>query len=173
MPRSQLHIVSWEPEGRYCNSKMFSWEPWGRYCHRLCTAIAPFWFSTEHLYTAMTPFWLSNDDITLALRLPSPDSVGGSFPGPATTQKFYQGIDWSSQLAGLQWLTVLTMLIRGIAITLTGDWHSGPWLDALSLFIMLRNSLLTEGKILHISVLWMTVWWLTQIMFQLLNTTVT
>ena len=36
-----------------------------------------------------------------------------------------------SQLAGLQWLTVLSMLIRGITITLTGDWHSG---------------LLTEGK---------------------------
>ena len=35
---------------------------------------------------------------------------------------------------------------------------------------MLRNSLLTEGKIRHISVLWM--WGLIQIMFQLLNRTV-
>ena len=38
------------------------------------------------------------------------------------------------------------MLIMGITITLTGDWHSGQ-LAALSP-IMLRNSLLTEGKIL-------------------------
>ena len=58
-----LHIVSWEPEGRYCSSKMFHWEPEGRYCHWLCTAIAPFWFSTEHLWAAVTPFWLSTDDI--------------------------------------------------------------------------------------------------------------
>ena len=28
-------VVSWEPEGRYCRSKMFHWEPEGRYCHRL------------------------------------------------------------------------------------------------------------------------------------------
>ena len=40
---------------------------------------------------------------------------------------------------------------RGITITLTGDWHSGR-LAALSP-IMLRNYLLTEGKIRHISVL--------------------
>ena len=25
-------LVSWEPEGRYCNSTMFRWEPEGRYC---------------------------------------------------------------------------------------------------------------------------------------------
>ena len=56
-------IVSWEPEGRYCRSKMFRWEPEGRYCHRLCTAIAPFWFSTEHLCIAIMPFWLSTDAI--------------------------------------------------------------------------------------------------------------
>ena len=41
------HIVSWEPEGRYCSSKMFCWESEGRYHHRLCTAKAPFWFSTQ------------------------------------------------------------------------------------------------------------------------------
>ena len=29
------HIVSWEPEGRYC--------------HKLCTAIAPFWFSSDDM----------------------------------------------------------------------------------------------------------------------------
>ena len=44
------HIFSWEPEGRYCRSKLFHWEPEGRYCHWLCTAMAPFWFSTEHLW---------------------------------------------------------------------------------------------------------------------------
>ena len=162
--------------------------------------------------------------ITLDPRLPFyTDSVGGIFPGPATTQKVYQGIEWFSQLAGPQWLTVLNMLIRGITITLTGDWHSGwlaalshsimlrnsllteqkvyqgiewfsqlagpqwltvlnmlirgititltgdwhsGWLAALSHSIMLRNSLLTEGKIRHISVPWM--WWLTKMMFQLL-----
>ena len=31
-----LHIVGWEPEGRYC--------------HKHCTAIEPFWFSTETLH---------------------------------------------------------------------------------------------------------------------------
>ena len=54
--------------------------------------------------------------ITLDPRLPFPDSVGGIVPqaGPATvtTQKVYQGIEWFSQLAGLQWLTVLSMLIK-------------------------------------------------------------
>ena len=44
-----LHIVNWEPEGRYCRSKMFHWEPEGRYCHWLCTAIAPFWLSTDDM----------------------------------------------------------------------------------------------------------------------------
>ena len=47
---------------------------------------------------------------------------------------------------------VLSMLIRGITITLTGDWYSGR-LAALSHSIMLRNSLLPEDKIPHISVL--------------------
>ena len=37
--------------------------------------------------------------IMLDPRLPFPDSVEGIFPGPATTQKVYQGIDWFSQLA--------------------------------------------------------------------------
>ena len=70
------HIVSWEPEGRYCRSKMFPWEPEGRYCHWFCTAIAPFWFSREHLWSAIAPFWLSSDDIP-------PDSmrVGGGGGG--------------------------------------------------------------------------------------------
>ena len=45
---------------------------------------------------------------------------------------------------------VLSILIRGITITLTGDWQSGQ-LAALSPSIMLPNSLLTEGIIQHIS----------------------
>ena len=40
--------------------------------------------------------------MTLDPRSPFPDSVGGIIPGPATTQKVYQGIEWFSQLAGLQ-----------------------------------------------------------------------
>ena len=56
--------------------------------------------------------------ITLDPRLPFPDSVGGIFPGPATTQKRTQDIEWFSQLAALR-LTVLSMLIRGI--TIEGD----------------------------------------------------
>ena len=35
--------------------------------------------------------------ITLDPRLPFTDSVGGIFPGPATTQKVYQGIEWFSE----------------------------------------------------------------------------
>ena len=59
----RIDIVSWEPEGRYCRSKLFCWAPEGRYCHWLCTAIAPFWFSTE-LFSAIAPFWLSTDNIS-------------------------------------------------------------------------------------------------------------
>ena len=58
-----MNIVSWEPEGCYCSSKMFHWEPGGRYHHRLCTAIVAFWFSMEHLWIAIMPFWLSADNI--------------------------------------------------------------------------------------------------------------
>ena len=57
------HIVSWEPERRYCSSKMFHWESEGRYCCTKSMAIAPFWFSMEHLWSAIAPFWLSADDI--------------------------------------------------------------------------------------------------------------
>ena len=60
---NHVHIVSWEPEGRYCSSKMFRWEPEGRYCCTKSMAIAPFWFSTEHLWSAIAPFWLSADNI--------------------------------------------------------------------------------------------------------------
>ena len=56
------HVVSWEPEGRYCNSKMFRWETQGRY-RCVYGNLAPFWFSTEHLWIAITPFWLSTDDV--------------------------------------------------------------------------------------------------------------
>ena len=59
--------------------------------------------------------------IKLDPRLTLPDSVGEIFPGPTTTQKVYQGIEWFSKLTALQSLTVLSMLIRGITITLTGD----------------------------------------------------
>ena len=49
---------------------------------------------------------LSSHYYMLDLRLPFPDSVGGIFPGPATTQTVYQGMECFSQLAGLQ----LTMI---------------------------------------------------------------
>ena len=75
--------------------------------------------------------------MTLDPHLPFPDSVGGIFPGPATTQKVHQGIEWFSRLAGLQRLTTIDMLIRGIT-TLTGDWYSGR-LVALSPSIILRT----------------------------------
>ena len=87
--------------------------------------------------------------ITLDPRLQFPRLSRRNFLGPATTQKVYQGIERFSQLAGLQQLTVLSMLIRGITITLRGAWHSGR-LAALSP-IMLRNS--SEGKMQRISVL--------------------
>ena len=35
---------------------------------------------------------VQNKIITLDPRLPFPDSAGGIFPGPATTQKVYHGI---------------------------------------------------------------------------------
>ena len=38
--------------------------------------------------------------ITLDPRLPFPDSIGGIFPGPATSQKVYQGIEWFSPATG-------------------------------------------------------------------------
>ena len=63
--RLHCHFVSWETEGRYCNSKMFRWEPEGRYCCTKSIAIAPFWFSTEHLWSAIAPFWLSADDLLI------------------------------------------------------------------------------------------------------------
>ena len=65
----KLYVVSWEPEGRYCRSKMFRWEPERRYCCTKSIAIAPFWFSTEHLWIAITPFWLSTDELCVDLCL--------------------------------------------------------------------------------------------------------
>ena len=79
----------------------------------------------------------------------------------ATTQRVHQGIEWFSQFAGLQWLTVLSMLNRPRGIT-EGDWHF-----LLSCYV----TLLTEGKIWQVSVLWM--WGLAKMRTQLLNTTVT
>ena len=43
----QSEHVSWEPEGRYCSSKMFLWEPEGRYCCTKSMAIAPFWLLAD------------------------------------------------------------------------------------------------------------------------------
>ena len=63
--KSSVEIVSWEPEGRYCSSKMFRWEPEGHYFCTKSMAIAPFWFSTEHLWSALAPFWLSADEISV------------------------------------------------------------------------------------------------------------
>ena len=91
---------------------------------------------------------------------------------PKSVEKPFVAISWGLNCRLTRLLTVLSMLIRGITITLTGDWHSGGLATLSPSFtIVIRNSLLTEGKILHISVLGML--WLTQIMFQLLNTTVT
>ena len=56
---------------------------------------------------------------------PFPGSVGGILSLPATTQKVYQGIEWFSQLAGLQSLTIWSTLIMGITIAFTGDWNTG------------------------------------------------
>ena len=106
--------------------------------------------------------------ITLNPRLPFPNSVGSRryllgrvifSPGPATTQKIYQGSEWFFQLAGLQWMTVLSTLIRGIT---AGDWHI-----LLSCYV----TLFWLRVIRQVSVLWM--WGLTKLMTQLLNTTVT
>ena len=44
--------------------------------------------------------YLSLANITLDPRFP--DSVGGIFPGPATTQKVYQGIEGFSLAGGVQ-----------------------------------------------------------------------
>ena len=46
--------------------------------------------------------YMSMSTIMLDPRLSFTDSVAGIFPGPATTQKVCQGIEWFSQLAGLQ-----------------------------------------------------------------------
>ena len=111
---SQIHIVSWEPEGRYCRSKMFRWEPEGRYCHWLCTAIAPFSFSTEHLCSAITPYWFSTDDI---YRL-------ADFHHPVGTHSF----EW---VAYCLWNSMRTRALMHIAI-ISSQWvihyhTAGPW----------------------------------------------
>ena len=64
-----LFFVSWEPEGRYCSSKMFRWEQEGLYRCTKSIAITPFWFSTEHCWSAITPFWLSTDDLSSSTNL--------------------------------------------------------------------------------------------------------
>ena len=56
----------------------------------------------EVTFTAGTPGEYEFSHNVVGHRLPFPDSVGGIFPGPATNLKVYQGIEWFSQLAGLQ-----------------------------------------------------------------------
>ena len=57
---------------------------------------------------------LSSVESQKGARLPFPNSVGGIFPGPASTQKVYQGIEWFSHLVGRQWLTVLKALFNNV-----------------------------------------------------------
>ena len=70
----KVYVVSWEPEGRHCSSKMFHWEPEGCYHCTKSMAIAPFWFSMEHLWNAITPFWLSTDNVAVMGSLWKPSS---------------------------------------------------------------------------------------------------
>ena len=65
----------------------------------------------------------------------SPDSVGEIFPGPATTQKVYQGIEWFFPAGGYNEWQFWACWLAGQQ-QVTGIHPS----------IMLRNSLLTEGK---------------------------
>ena len=60
--------VGWEPEGRYCSSKMFRWEPEGRYRCTKSMAIVPFWFSMEHRWSAVMPLLALNWRISLPER---------------------------------------------------------------------------------------------------------
>ena len=60
---SQVHIVSWEPEGRYQYSKMFYWEPEWRYHCTKSLVIAPFLFLTEHVWIVIVPFWFSMEHL--------------------------------------------------------------------------------------------------------------
>ena len=125
----------------------------------------------SHLQVKPSSIYTFESHITLDPRLPFPDSVWGIFSWSSHYSKksirvlngfpsSWRGYnDWQFWACWLRWMP----------ITLTGNWHSRR-LAALSLSIMLRNSILTEGKNRHISVLWM--WWLTKVMFQLLNTTV-
>ena len=87
-------------------------------------------------------------------RLPFPRVSRRNFSLSSQYSKSLSGYRMVFPAGGLQLLTVLSMLIRGITIILTGHWHSGR-LVALSPSVMLPNSLLTESKIQHISVLGM------------------
>ena len=60
-----IHIVSWEPEGHNCSSKMFRWEPAG-HC---CSSKMLHWEPEGHYrcWIAKTLFWLSTDDIFTAV----------------------------------------------------------------------------------------------------------
>ena len=67
--------VSWEPEGRYCNSEMFHWEPEGRYCCTKCMAIAPFCMVLNGTYlicnNALLALKLTINTVTYVLVQPS------------------------------------------------------------------------------------------------------
>ena len=73
--------------GNYCTDKKVAAINWieGRGKSVVCEATVP-----AHIVKQVSPVILT---ITLDPRLQFPDSVGGFFPGPATTQKVYQGIE--------------------------------------------------------------------------------
>ena len=60
MHLTNLHIVSWEPEGRYCCT--------------MSVAIVPFWFSMEHLWIVIVkvPVWL----LEIKVNIINPFSTG-------------------------------------------------------------------------------------------------
>ena len=67
--------------------------------------------------------------------LPFPQLIQRNFSWSSHYSKVFQGIEWFSQLPGLQSLTVLSMLIRGITITLiAGDWPPYRQLCYVTLF---------------------------------------
>ena len=61
--------LTYNPEGRYCRSKMFQWEPSkGAIAIDICTAfnsaiLVLHGTSLSCNWTKLTPFWLSTDDI--------------------------------------------------------------------------------------------------------------
>ena len=149
---------------------VFRWEPEGRYRCTKSMAIAPFWFSNfngtslKSVNVLLVLSWVAMPRSHCPVNPPL-HYVRPSFTVSMPTML---GFEWFSQLAGLQWLTVLSMLIRGITVR---------WLAYANCYpsIMLRSSLLTEGKIRQVYVLWIqyVIWGFTKMSTQLLNTIVT